>query len=69
MDRGEMTTPVEPGQHDGIETIGLSSIAGFTRNERWGDDIAVEAVFRENAMKNESSAGGFVASPHRTFLR
>jgi len=68
MDGSKVATPIEPSKHDGIETIGFAAIPWLTGNQRWGDHIAVESVFRENAMQDESGTGGFITSPHGTFL-
>lgn len=44
VDGGEMPAAVETGQHNGIEAIGLAVVTGFSRDEGWCDDIAMEAI-------------------------
>jgi hypothetical protein len=57
----EMPAPVELGEHDGVEAIGLTAITGPTGNERGSDDLAVEAVVGEDTLEDEASPGGLVA--------
>jgi hypothetical protein len=64
VDGCQVTAAVESGKHHRVETIGLSTVTGFARNERWCNDIAVETVPGEHPLKNEAGAGGLVTGPH-----
>jgi len=68
MDGCEMTTSVEPGQHDGVEPIGLAMITGLAGDERRSDDLAMEPIVGEHAVKDESGTGGLVAGTHRSLF-
>jgi hypothetical protein len=63
-----MPATVEPCEHDGVQTVCLTVVSGFTGNERGSDDLAMEAVISENTLEDEAGTGGFVASPHGGFL-
>jgi hypothetical protein len=63
VDGGEVAATVEPGEHDGVEPIGLAMIAGFSWDEGGCDDVAVEPVVSEYAVENEAGTGCFVARP------
>jgi hypothetical protein len=49
MDRGEVAALVEPHQVDGVEAVGLATVAGPAWDERRGNDLAVEAIGLEDA--------------------
>jgi hypothetical protein len=68
VDRGEVTATVKPGQHDGVEAVSFTPVTGFTRDERRGDYLAVEAVTGEHPLENEPRAGSFVTGPYRSLL-
>jgi hypothetical protein len=68
MDGGEMAASVEPGEHDGVDAIGLTVIAGLSGDEGRGDDVAVEPVVGEHPVEDEAGTGGFVTSPDGGFL-
>jgi hypothetical protein len=44
MHRREVTAPVQSGEHDGIEAIGLAVIARLPGDEGRGDHFTCEAV-------------------------
>ena len=68
MDCGKMSTAVEAGKHESIETVRLAAIARFSGNERWSNHIAMEAVVGEHMLENEAGTGGLVAGPDGSFL-
>jgi hypothetical protein len=61
-------TAVEVNEIDCIESVGLTAIAGPTRDERRCNDVTVKAVLLEDSLKDEAGAGGFIARPYRAFL-
>jgi hypothetical protein len=62
MHRSEMTAPVKPGKHDGIEAIGLAVIAGLPGDERRSNHLTREAIVGKKTLQNEACAGRFVAT-------
>jgi hypothetical protein len=69
MHSREVTTSVEPGQHDGIEAIGLPVIARLSGDEGRRNHLTGEAVIGKQALQNEAGSGSFVATSERTFCR
>jgi hypothetical protein len=69
MDGGEVAAAVEPGEHDGVEAIGLAVIAGLSGDEGGSDDVAVEPVGGEYPMEDEACTGGFVTGSDGGLLR
>lgn len=68
MDGGEVHAPVEAGEHDGIQTIGLAVVTGSPWDEGRCNGFTVEAVIGEDALEDEAGAGGFVAGPDRAMI-
>jgi len=50
MDWREMTAPIKPGQHDGIQAIVLAVIPRLSGDERWGDDFTRKSVVGKQAL-------------------
>jgi hypothetical protein len=65
----QVTTSVETDEIFGVETVGLATFPGFSRDERGSDDLTVEAVSGEHPMKHEPGPGGFVTGFHRSLFR
>ena len=53
----------------GIAPVGLDLIARLARDERRGDDDALDPQLLEPAGDDEAARAGFVADAHRTFGR
>jgi len=50
VDRGQMSAPVEPSEHDGFMAVGRAPFARLARDETRCDDIAVEPIVGEDAL-------------------
>jgi hypothetical protein len=59
IDRGESTWAHQPGELDGIPTVGRHAVASFVRNQ-WGGDAPAElAFFRQRALEPRATWPGF----------
>src|SRR3989304_6244195 len=57
----KMTATVERGKRDSIEAVGFAMITRSSWNERWSDDLAVEAITGEDSLKHEASSRSLIA--------
>ena len=69
MNGCEVPAPVESGEHDGIEAVGLAVIAGFSGDEGRSDHLAGEAIGREDTLEHEACAGSLVAASEVSLIR
>jgi len=53
---------------DGIEAIGLATVARLLWNQTRGYDLAVKAIMLEAALQNKTGAGSFIATAGGTLI-
>ncbi len=56
------------GQMDGIEAIGLATVARLLWNQTRGNYLAVKAIMFEAALQNKTGAGSFIATAGGTVI-